>query len=63
MSYPRDLDEVPMPELKAEIERRKHVYMKGVCTYCGRARGTEPVCKFPKRHNYAGVPWEAGADY
>ena len=52
-----------MPELKAEIERRKHVYMKGVCTYCGRARGTEPVCKFPKRHNYAGVPWEAGADY
>lgn len=49
MSFPRDLDEIPEEELRAEIERRASARRLGICDYCGRA-GTEKACKFTDRH-------------
>jgi hypothetical protein len=49
MSLPRDLDEVPGHELRAEIERRSVARARGVCDYCGRDP-SETACKFPERH-------------
>lgn len=52
MSYPRDLDETPEEELRAEVERRRAARMADLCDYCGRHYNTPP-CKFPLRHRRA----------
>jgi hypothetical protein len=56
VSYPRDLDEIPIHELHEEIRRRAECKDKGICDYCGGRKNMEPVCRFPERHSYAYVP-------
>jgi hypothetical protein len=50
MSYPKPLEEYTMQEIVLEIQRREKCNYKGICSYCGRKQGEEPVCKFPNRH-------------
>lgn len=44
MSYPRDLDEIPDHELRAELQRRQKVRARGLCDYCQQPP-TAAVCK------------------
>lgn len=50
MGYPRDLDEVSTSELRQEIARREDDNLHGLCSYCHRAHGSKPVCRFEGRH-------------
>lgn len=50
MSYPRDLDEIPEQQLRAELRRRESLQQIGHCDYCSKPKHSEPGCKFPERH-------------
>lgn len=52
MSYIKDLDEYTEKELLDELQHRKILQDQNLCDYCGR-KSTEPVCRFPSRHNYS----------
>jgi hypothetical protein len=50
MGYLMDLDEYSDEQLKEELERRRKLAKKGLCTYCGRSVDA-PTCRFPERHS------------
>lgn len=45
-----DLREIPSPELREELRRRKMAATLGFCSYCDRKIGSKPDCKIPERH-------------
>jgi hypothetical protein len=49
MSYPMDLDEYTAEQLQGELDRRKKLEARGLCSYCERDPAS-PSCKFPNRH-------------
>lgn len=57
MSYPTDLDEYEDREIIQEFARRAKLAEEHKCSYCGKPYGSEPICKFPHRHNPT-LPWK-----
>lgn len=44
------LDEVPEHRLAVELMRRSTLRRQRKCDYCERPWNSQPVCKFPDRH-------------
>ncbi len=52
----RTLDEYSTAELQRELARRREDTLLGICDYCDKPLKSEPVCRFPDRHNNEPIP-------